>query len=328
MKVRKQMNKYEKAKIGKIYNKWKVIAYSGEKIGDSKDTYLCECTCPFHTRKIQRGIYIVSGASKGCQHCRRLNDITGKTFDYLTIKGLDVDRTLLSLSIRSRRRTYWYADCKCGKTISVREDSLYSEGFHSCGCYAQEFDDLTGLKVGKLKVIGFDKKIRYKNNNDSATQLLWLCDCDCGKRISVRQSNLLSGNSYSCGCSKRSKGESKIMLFLKEYHFLHEEQYKFDDCKDILALPFDFALLNKSKKVLGLIEFDGEQHYHPVSFSGNSNEALNSFQKIMYHDSIKNSYCKKKKIPLLRISYEDLEDGNWIYLLWDFLYSLKLIVAI
>lgn len=322
------MGKYEKAKIGQIYNKWKVVEFSGEKIGDSRDTYLCECTCPFHTRKIQRGIHIVSGTTKGCQHCRKLNDITNKTFDYLTIKGLDVNKTIHSLDSSSRRRTYWFAECKCGNNISVREDTLYSDAFHSCGCYLREFNDLTGMRVGKLKVTSFDKKIRYKNNNDFTTHILWHCDCDCGKRISVRQSNLLSGNSFSCGCSKRSKGEREIMLFLNNFNFLYEEQYKFDDCKDTLALPFDFAIFNKNKKLLGLIEFDGEQHYHPVSFSGSSNEALDSFQKIMYHDSIKNSYCKKKKIPLLRVSYEDLEDGNWIYLLWDFLYSLKLIVVI
>lgn len=43
---------------------------------------------------------------------------------------------------------------------------------------------------------------------------------------------------------------------------------------------------------------------------------------------IKTNYCKQNHIKLLRITYEDLEDGNWIYLLWDFLYKLKLIIDI
>ncbi len=33
----------------------------------------------------------------------------------------------------------------------------------------------------------------------------WKCDCDCGRSIIVQERNLLSGNTTSCGCSRRSE---------------------------------------------------------------------------------------------------------------------------
>lgn len=318
------MAKYEKAQIGKIYNKWKVLEYSGEKIGDSKDTYLCECTCPFHTRKILRGVSVVSGNTKGCQRCRRLNDITNQTFGYLTIIGLDVDRTLKSLTKTKRRRTYWIAKCKCGNKVSVREDSLYHKDCVSCGCKSKEYEDYVGQKFGKLKVVSFNSRLCYKNT----TQILWNCECECGNVITVRQSNLLSGNTLSCGCENRSHGETIIYNYLKDNKLSFKEQYRFEDCCDCLSLPFDFALMNENKNVIGLIEFDGEQHFKPVDFGNGKIDAFKRFEDLVKHDNIKNCYCKAKQIPLLRISYEDLDDDEWKWLLWDFLYSLNLIVDI
>lgn len=56
--------------------------------------------------------------------------------------------------------------------------------------------NLTGKKFGYLTVI---KKGEKGNNKDTK----WICQCECGKIISVQQNNLKSGNTKSCGC--RSK---------------------------------------------------------------------------------------------------------------------------
>ena len=63
--------------------------------------------------------------------------------------------------------------------------------------------DLVGQKFGLLTVVerDFDRKGGY-----------WLCKCDCGnpQLISVRGSNLKSGNSKSCGCLSRAKSKAKV----------------------------------------------------------------------------------------------------------------------
>lgn len=61
--------------------------------------------------------------------------------------------------------------------------------------------DLIGAKFNSLTVEGLSEK--RKNSNGSYTQML-NCICDCGKRVVVSRSHLLSGNTKSCGCLKHS----------------------------------------------------------------------------------------------------------------------------
>lgn len=56
------------------------------------------------------------------------------------------------------------------------------------------FEDLTGRTFGFLTVIERDMTKR---------KTTWVCECQCGKRVSVLASNLKNGNSKSCGCQQR-----------------------------------------------------------------------------------------------------------------------------
>ena len=103
-------------------------------------------------------------------------------------------------------------------------------------------------------------------------------------------SNHLSGQ----GCPKcnRSKGEQKICFFLKENGINYNEQFIFSDCRNINPLPFDFYLPDFNV----CIEFDGHQH--------KAKDKKDSFYynpQIIINDNIKNEYCKKNGIVLIRI---------------------------
>lgn len=56
--------------------------------------------------------------------------------------------------------------------------------------------DLTGQRFGRLTVLR-----RYEKNS-SQGKTLWLCKCDCGTETTVTTSNLKSGHTQSCGCSR------------------------------------------------------------------------------------------------------------------------------
>lgn len=88
--------------------------------------------------------------------------------------------------------------------------------------------------------------------------------------------------------------------------------YTFAECKDKSKLPFDFFVVKNNK--IGIIEFDGQQHFVPNCFWSleeavsrgykDINEAAQKeFEIIRKHDLIKNKFCKENKIPLLRIRY-------------------------
>ena len=57
--------------------------------------------------------------------------------------------------------------------------------------------DLTGMKFGKLTVVGIDHKEKRKNGS---TRIYWYCLCDCGNITIIDGEHLKSGNTRSCGC--------------------------------------------------------------------------------------------------------------------------------
>ena len=61
---------------------------------------------------------------------------------------------------------------------------------------------------------------------------------------------------------------------------------------------FDFAIVNNVNQIIRLIEFDGEQHYR-----GDIRGYWNSLNRVKESDKIKNNYCLKHNIPLVRIPY-------------------------
>jgi hypothetical protein len=99
-----------------------------------------------------------------------------------------------------------------------------------------------------------------------------------------------------------SYGEKKIIKYLTENKIKHNHQHKFDDCINIKKLIFDFYIEDKNI----CIEFDGRQHFEPIDYFG----GIESFNSLILRDNIKNEYCEKNKIKLIRISYEDI---NLIY---------------
>jgi len=120
----------------------------------------------------------------------------------------------------------------------------------------------------------------------------------CGYRWSTTPDNLLHGG--CCSECSATPNEKKLGDILVQRGFKLERQKKYSDCRDQLPLPFDIYLSEHNI----LVEYDGEQHYHPVNFGGISDEnACKNFLKTQYHDSIKTQYCEANNIPLIRVPY-------------------------
>ena len=56
--------------------------------------------------------------------------------------------------------------------------------------------DLTSRIFGRLTVVSFYRVTSYGHSR-------WKCRCSCGKNAIIYESNLLSGNTQSCGCLRR-----------------------------------------------------------------------------------------------------------------------------
>lgn len=116
--------------------------------------------------------------------------------------------------------------------------------------------------------------------------------------------SLLDGK---CGCTKcyETHGERKMRIILSSLGICIKQQYVFSDCKSECALKFD----GYCKEYNIAFEFNGEQHYRVVDFSGNDIErAKEQYDKLRMRDNIKRVFCTYHNIPLIEIPYWHYED--------------------
>lgn len=87
--------------------------------------------------------------------------------------------------------------------------------------------DLTGRRFGKLTV-----KMK-SDRTDSRHRTYWLCECDCGTERIILGSSLRSGNTKSCGCSRRKKkmksSNSPRQTHIKLYNIWHSMKQRCND---------------------------------------------------------------------------------------------------
>ena len=224
---------------------------------------------------------------------QKLKDELNKKYGLLTPIELTKDKN---------NRTAWLCKCDCGNTKIVRGPDLRTGRVTSCGykCplrYTRNgtFIDETGNKYGKLTVL-------YRANLDHTTKVKWHCKCECGNECDVSGSDLRNGKQQSCGCM-RSKGENLINEFLISNQINFKREYSFENLLGYNngKLRFDFALFNSLNKIVGLIEFQGEQHFYPVNTFG----GIDSFIERKFNDNKKIEYCNNNNIPLLLLRKND-----------------------
>jgi hypothetical protein len=153
----------------------------------------------------------------------------------------------------------------------------------------------------------------YKRNDkrpenytpNSHEKVWWECK-ECGNEW---KSNILNRNSGT-GCPKcnESKGEKQLDYLLTKYNIPHDSQYTFDDLRGIGngLLKFDVPVFwgEEKNQLRLLIEYDGIFHYEKQYDD-------DGFETLQIHDKLKDEYCKKHKIKLIRIPYwnfDNIED--------------------
>lgn len=91
--------------------------------------------------------------------------------------------------------TTWICLCDCGVTSTKLTMALTRGKAKSCGRCIPRICDLANRVFGRLTVLSYAGRERKKT--------LWNCDCACGNAVVIRSTNLLSGNTQSCGCLAR-----------------------------------------------------------------------------------------------------------------------------
>ena len=289
------------------------IDYTGDKYGhltvkkmlynyNNKNKTMCLCSCDCGKDNIIRDAYKISHLSTemtscGCQKRNIVSkscgtDITGQTFNLLTIKQIFWTEYSEPMVL---------CDCRCGsKDILLRKHDVQSNHTKSCGCLLHTKTTKETCKnwtnfISDYGVVGI--KPLYKDNN---SRWVWEWKCPiCNNHFSMLPAKIVNGHTTSCGCKIQSDGEKFIKKCLDEFNVQYIPQYSFKDCKYKYILKFDFAII-KNDKVFCLLEYDGLQHYEPVTFFGGEEK----YKETIERDMVKNEYCKVNHIPLYRFKYD------------------------
>lgn len=134
----------------------------------------------------------------------------------------------------------------------------------------------------------------YKN---AITKLEYICPK--GHRHSVSWNSFKNG--ARCPKCNESKGEKAIEDYLVKNNIEYIPQYRFDNCRNLLPLPFDFYIPSLNV----CIEFDGIQHFKVRNYFNDTEEGLKERQRL---DNIKTQYCLDNNIKLIRISYLEVDN--------------------
>lgn len=129
------------------------------------------------------------------------DDFIGRRFERLVV----VEKVEPYISPKGYRKSRYKCICDCGNEKIVTRNALVTGATKSCGCLNDEKrhepsvlrKDLIGQRFGRLVVIERGPNIIVKSNEQKST---WICKCDCGNIVRVRQRNLLKGITRSCGC--------------------------------------------------------------------------------------------------------------------------------
>lgn len=117
--------------------------------------------------------------------------------------------TVVASAPRIKLEIAWLCKCDCGGEKVIRQTLLNAGRTKSCGCIVHEtaghFNPIPlGTRFGRLVV---ESEVLVTSGG---VRRQWNCRCDCGKLVVVPRSNLMSGNSRSCGCYRRDMALASI----------------------------------------------------------------------------------------------------------------------
>lgn len=159
--------------------------------------------------------------------------------------------------------------------------------------------------------------IEFCDDNNWTSQGI-LCKCECGSLFQTTYRSFCRGKFYCDDCTDiRSKGEKIVKRFLDKNNIKYIEQFTINSLRYVNPLHFDFYLSD----INILIEVDGEQHRKPINFFGALTEEQMSkaFEVQKIKDNLKNEYCTKYQIPLLRIPDYDVINGKYQDIILNFI---------
>lgn len=198
--------------------------------------------------------------------------------------------------------------CKiCSEEYTTSIQSLRKGNIHR-KCYTKFTDGRCTEE--KLK----DKLLKLQQYGYQHGDILEYYDCKnvvvkcryCGEIVRTTSRGIRNQQVHlNCPEHQVSKGEKRIAEILDSLDITYYQEFRFDDCRNQYLLRFDFY----TPRYNVCIEYQGDQHYHPVIFPKDTKEsAIANYNRTVKNDNIKVEYCKSHNIKLLVIKYTQYDE--------------------
>lgn len=278
----------------------------GDKYDYSSSIYLgnrtpIEITCEKHGPFIQRPSNHIGPNRSGCPICgdERIGEKNSKNTEDFTKTSKEIHGDTYDYSLvdyKGNRSPVTIICNKHGEFQQTPTTHLKGSGCPKCAGNLRKTSEEFIIQAKKVHGNKYDySKTNYVNHRDPVSII-----CSKHGEFSQIPQNHLVGS--GCPICSESKGEKLVTFILEKNNITFQRQKKFLSCytrgfkdKRCIRLPFDFYL----PKYNTVIEYDGVQHFRPVSIFGGENE----FARIKIRDKIKNSFCKTNGIKIIRIPY-------------------------
>jgi hypothetical protein len=163
------------------------------------------------------------------------------------------------------------------------------------------------LKIKNFECAECSSKVRSKGELEKHIKTVHLkeknFECSNCKSKFTTNSYLKRHINICSGKQKFTHGEGSIMKVLESMNIKYEYNSSYK-VKSTILLRWDFIIDYDNTKLF--IEYNGRQHYEPVTFGGITLEkAEGRFLKQIRNDKIKDDFCKENNYKLLWISYKN-----------------------
>ena len=258
------------------------------------------CGCIFKSRP-----YNFLKRNKRCPNCRKavnykrnftnedflekVKDLYGNEYTFLE----EYVNTGTKLKVRHNicKNEYEVAPCN------------FFQGYKCPYCSKHKKKTTESFKKEVKELVGEEYSVlgEYSNNK----QKLKMRHNKCNKIFEMRPNDFLYGHRCPYCQSLLPHGSVGIQIirkYLDENNYYYKEEFTDKRCKYKKVLRFDFMLFDEDYNPLIAIEFDGKQHFQKTFNSETK------FKAQQIRDSIKNEFCEKNGIEMIRISYKEIEN--------------------
>jgi len=215
----------------------------------------------------------------------KAKQIHGKRYDYTQVHYQN-DHTLVTIICKKhgpfeqRPHNHLHDGCGCPSCGKVKRKHTKE--------FVQESKQIHGQK--------YDYKLTEYVNSRTKVKIV------CPKHGAFVQSPAKHLQGNGCPLCKETYGERQIRVWLEQHYIKYVFQKRFNNCRQILPLPFDFFLPQHNL----CIEYDGMQHFEEgigKSFQGKYVFTRKMWKSLSERDDIKSQWCLENNIKLLRIAY-------------------------